>query len=158
MCDTRASASLRLPLSPSRSTMRTVSFALLVVALTSVGCSSDNSPKLTPVKGKVVLDGQPLTRGSVSFRPQDGTGKLEPAGTIEADGTYTLYTNQKPGAPLGKYYALVVATEEIDPNNASATPKSLIPRKYADISTKQFQIEVIENAHDGHYDLRLTKH
>src|SRR6516165_4933167 len=55
-----------------------------------------------PVSGKVMLDKKPLTTGIVSFRPDRGKGNtnaVEPRGKIAEDGSYTLATNGKPGAP-----------------------------------------------------------
>ncbi|HJZ90847.1 MAG TPA: hypothetical protein VKE40_08225 [Gemmataceae bacterium] len=130
-----------------------------MVVLTLSGCSESTGGKLVQVKGKVFVGSQPLGGGSVSFRPQE-TGSNpgpEPYGTIESDGTYTMYTNQKPGAPVGKYFALVVATEEADSTGTTVTPKSLIDPKYADPDSKRLPIEVVENAAPGQYDLKLAK-
>jgi hypothetical protein len=130
----------------------------LAVVLLGLGCSDGKTPKLLPVKGKVTIDGAALTRGSVSFRLQEASaGSWEPAGTIDADGTYTLYTNQKPGAPAGKYYVLVTASEPIDPSKPSDAPKSLVHPKYADATQKLLVVEVSENAAPTAYDLKLSK-
>jgi hypothetical protein len=43
---------------------------LVLGALLAGGCGQGNGPgNLVPVRGKVILDDQPLTSGSVSFRP-----------------------------------------------------------------------------------------
>src|SRR5262245_34440886 len=99
------------------------------------GCGGSGSANLVPVSGKVLAGGKALTRGTVSFRPDKSRKNLdtaEPSGEIGPDGTYTLYTNKKAGAPPGKYFVLVEASEAIDPKNPSATPKSLIDPKWAD--------------------------
>ena len=73
----------------------------VAVALFVTGCNSGTG-KLVPVRGKVTVAGRPLTKGSVSFRPDKArgeTGTAEPYGDIGPDGTYTLSTNGKPGAP-----------------------------------------------------------
>jgi len=140
--------------------------APLFIALAAIllcqgsGCDKPSGLKLVPVTGKVLLGDQPLTRGSLSFRHQDaepGKASPEPSGIIGEDGTYTLFTDQKPGAPVGKYYVLVVSTEDIDPQKASAAPKSLIDRKYADILSRHITIEVVEQASAGQYDIVLKK-
>ena len=141
------------PLRIARATGPAVFAALLLT-----GCSSGTG-KLVPVQGKVTVAGQPLTKGSVSLRPDKARGETitaEPYGTIGPDGTYTLSTDGKPGAPVGKYVVLVVATEDPDPNS-SATPKSLIHPKYADPDTIHLQVEVVENPRPGQYDLDLQK-
>jgi len=127
------------------------------VVLLPVGCG-DSGPRLVPVKGTVTVGGKALTRGSVSFRPdksRDEKGTAEPAGNIEADGTYTMYTNGRPGAPVGKYVVLVVSTGDLDPANPSAAPKSMIPAKYSSQDSVQFQIEVVESPAPGQYDIKL---
>lgn len=124
------------------------------------GCEKSGTSKLVPVSGKVLHGDQPLTRGSLSFRLQDeaaGSSSPEPYGTIEADGTYKMYTSQKLGAPVGKYYVLVVCTEEMDPQKSSATPKSLIDLKYAELDSRLISIEVVEQAAPGQYDIVLKK-
>jgi hypothetical protein len=133
--------------------------AVLFAASVVSGCADSSGPRLIEVKGKVYLGDQPLTGGSVSFRPQEPGSNPgpEPYGTIEKDGTYTMYTNQKPGAPMGKYYVLVVSTEDSEQGGATVTPKSLIDPKYADPDSKLLPIEVVENAAPGKYDLKLTK-
>jgi hypothetical protein len=132
--------------------------ALLAIAL--VGCDdSGGSSKLVPVKGKVTLGDQPLTRGSVSFRLQDapeGGTSPEPYGSIGSDGTYTLFTKQKEGAPIGKYWVIVESTEA-PTEGATVTPKSLINPRYADPEAKLLTVEVVEKPEPGQYDLRLVK-
>jgi hypothetical protein len=75
----------------------------LLVAAWGCGGSSDGEG-LIPVSGKVTVGGKALTKGSVSYRPDKARGNTNPAepyGEITADGTYTLYTNKKKGAPAG---------------------------------------------------------
>ena len=68
-----------------------------------VGCGDSGGPKLVPVVGKVMVDGQPLTAGdgvnaSISYRPERGSANTqEPAGEIDETGTYRLFTNGKEG-------------------------------------------------------------
>lgn len=134
---------------------------LLVVALSIVvtSCSNDaGGAKLVPVKGKITVGDQPLKRGSILFRLQSPAGNApEPYGSIEPDGSYTMYTNNKPGAPIGKYYAIIEASEEIDPSKPSATPKSLIDAKYADAANKLISIEVVESPTSSQYDIKLSR-
>ncbi len=149
---------------PCSSRLRCVRFLpalLCAVLVTVLGCGgSSTSGNLISVSGKVTVGGKPLTRGSVSFRPdkaRGNNGTAEPYGEIGADGTYTLYTDKKPGAPLGKYVVLVVATEEVDPNNPSATPKSLINPKYGDPERPILQVDIVDNPKPAQYDLDLAK-
>jgi len=139
--------------------MPAIAIGLILLLLLS-GCGSGDGQKLIPVSGKVTVAGTPLHRGNVSFRADTAAGEktaAEPYGEISADGTSTLFTSKKKGAPLGKYIVLVEASEEIDPKNASATPKSLINRKYADPSKPLLRIEVVESPKPDHFDIRLEK-
>ncbi len=118
-------------------------FAILALSLMPlVGCGGGAIEKLktVPGKGVVLLDGQPLTKGMVTFSPLEAatggaTTTLRPAQSpIGADGKFDLST-VAPGDGLlpGEYYVGVVAIEGdglIDPSNPDAKPKSLVPEKY----------------------------
>ena len=100
--------------------------SLLCVALLFClsGCGSSSS--LLPVEGKVTVDGQALTRGSIAFHPdakKQNTLKKALGGEIK-DGTYTIYTDGKPGAPPGWYNVTVAAATEADTSKVD-TIKSL---------------------------------
>src|SRR5262245_808535 len=86
--------------------------ALLAGAVVfAAGCGGGQGEKLAPVSGKVTLDGQPLTTGSVSFRPDTSRGNAspqQPQGTIDADGNYELSVPPaRKGAPPGWYKVVV---------------------------------------------------
>jgi hypothetical protein len=126
---------------------------------TLVGCG-DSSVKLLPVSGKVTVDGQPLTTGSVSFRPEKGSASAqEPGGDIEDDGTYRLFTAGKEGALPGRYRVLVVA---VDPNDLKkkfpyGKRTSFVNPKYSNPKTTDLAVEVTSSSAPGAYDLKLTK-
>ena len=123
------------------------------------GCGPPGE-KLVPVKGTVKVGSEVLTTGTVSFRPdptENNTTASEPYGQIEPDGSYTLFTQKKPGAPVGKYIVLVTAYEPIDPKNPSATPNSLIDKKYRDPAQRLLRVEVSDSPTAGQYDLKVTK-
>jgi hypothetical protein len=80
--------------------------ACLGAALGLAGSSEDKIGKTVPVSGKVTLGGEPLTAGVVVFTPDAGKGntsKWTASGVIGKDGTYTLQTDTKDGAPPGWY-------------------------------------------------------
>ena len=131
---------------------------LIAAVLGLAGCADPVGQPLTPVVGKVTLDGKALTTGNVSFRPDTISGNnnaAEPYGEIGPDGTYKMFTSNRPGAPVGKYVVLVTASEAIDPSNPSATPKSLVNARYSDVGLRNILIEVTESPRDGQYDLKL---
>ena len=110
------------------------------------------------VTGKATVDGSPLTLGSVRFVPDPAKGNkatVEPIGQIGADGTYTLYTNNKAGAPPGWYKVAINATE-IPDSSRPFSGKSLIAQKYNSPDSSGVSIEVKSSSKAGDYDLKLS--
>jgi hypothetical protein len=108
----------------------------------------------------VTLDGAPLATGSLTYKPdaaKGNTSSLEPAATIGSDGSYTLYTKEKPGAPPGWYKVRVVAEGPANPADPYAPVKSLIPARWNDAETSGLTVEVVASPPAGAYDLKLTK-
>jgi hypothetical protein len=77
-----------------------IAFALVVLA---AGCGGNDN--LAPVSGIVRLDGQPLTRGIVTFIPQAGR---RASGEIGSDGTFH---NKADGALVGQHLVTITATQ-----------------------------------------------
>jgi hypothetical protein len=123
------------------------------------GCGASGE-KLTPVVGKVTVDGAPLTTGSVTFHPNAQKGNSSPhlpVGMLDAQGNYKLMSATKEGAPPGWYQVTVSAQEPIDPKNPYAPPKHLIGPKFGDVSTSGLEVEVVAHPAAGAYDLKLAK-
>ena len=121
----------------------------------SSGCGGGTS--MTPVKGKVTVNGQPMTAGHVIFHPNKDKANTFGGvcvSEINAQGEYTLQTKGKPGAPLGWYKVTVTATEA-PPDNTKATTASPINTTYALPDITPLEIEVVEKAPPGKYDLKL---
>jgi hypothetical protein len=146
---------------------RLVVLVVLAGAGLALGCGQKDVP-LAPVSGKVTVDGQPLTSGSVSLIPDvplgnEGaqqaskrqTGGLS-GGTIGSDGTYKIYTAGKEGAPLGKYKVRIIphVTEGKDDKE---TPDIGFKKEYTDANKTPLHFEVIKDPEAGRYDLKLTK-
>jgi hypothetical protein len=107
--------------------------ALALVGL-AAGCGS--SENLASVEGIVRLNGEPLSRGIVTFLPEAGRSA---SGAINSDGTFQLGTYDKAdGALVGKHLVTITATEaptgppnfDVDRPNAPA-PQALVPARYA---------------------------
>ncbi len=134
-------------------------FALVVIVPSLAGCGSDG-PKLVPVSGKVTIGDKPLSTGSVLFKPDGAKGNTSTRdifGHIKEDGTYTLVTGKKEGAPLGWYKVAIQASEPVDPNNVRAAPKSLVNKKYTKPETSGLSVEVVDSPAEGAYDLKLKE-
>jgi hypothetical protein len=118
------------------------------------GCSSDPWGKRVTVHGKVTLaDGKPVPGGLVTFFPIEKDQKaLRPPtadGIIGEDGSYTLFTEGKPGAHLGKYRVA------LSPGADRQAWFQVVPRQYARQRQSPLEVEVVENKPEGRYDLKL---
>ena len=129
---------------------------VLVVSL-AAGCSP-GAGSLHKVSGKVTVDGTPLNTGTVRFVPDKARGNTataEPVGTIGPDGTYTLSTNGKTGAPPGWYQVTVNATE-VPESSKPFSGKALVARKYNAPESSGLSVEVVSSPKPGAYDLQVT--
>ena len=128
-------------------------FALCFITL-AAGCGGE---RLEPVEGRISVNGKPLPRAGLLFKPIGDAMPVEPAGNVEADGVYKIFTNKRPGAPAGSYKVIVIAQEPIDPDNPYVPRSSLIDTKYNTEATTDLTIEVRAGAPAGAYDLDLKK-
>ncbi|MGD9632432.1 MAG: hypothetical protein AB7G28_21565 [Pirellulales bacterium] len=109
--------------------------ALCGIALL-LGC--DMGPKRVPVAGKVVIDGEPLTMGTIRFVPD--TGRAVSASLME-DGSFRVLTKvpsngsyEVEGLFPGKYKLAVFASENVSAAENSEV-RWLAPPRYADFRT-----------------------
>ena len=136
---------------------RRVAFAapLTLCLILVAGCDGGG---LQTVKGKVTVDGAPLTSGSVRFVPDTAKGNkatAEPAGEIGSDGTYTLMTNGKSGAPAGWYKVTVNAATVPDSSNPFGG-KALVAPRFNAPETSGLSVEVVSSPKAGAYDLTVS--
>jgi len=132
---------------------------LCLAGLIAVAGCGDRLGKLAPVQGKVTVGNTPLTAGEVRFfpeTPKPGVA-LESNAAIASDGSYTIKTNGKPGAPLGKY-KVTVSMPPADPN---VPPPAKAPPRPFNVSfegpdSTTLQLEVVASPSPGQYDLKLT--
>jgi len=105
----------------------------LLVALLcgSVGCFGGAvRPKTVPVSGKVTWNGQPLTKGTISFVPTSDAQTFPASGEIDSGGNYKLKTFQPgDGAMPGEYRIAVMVMEGADPA-AKKEGTRVLPDKY----------------------------
>jgi hypothetical protein len=124
-------------------TTRIRAAVLGAIAIVS-GCSGSGS-----VSGRVTLNDQPLTSGTVTFHPT-GTGPAG-IGTIGPDGRYQVSVGKDKSLPPGDYLVTVEATEAVSSGEWPATkgpppppkaPKRITPAKYADRGTTDLKFTV----------------
>ena len=135
-CGENSSCALRpspFAFRPPLSSLLSLLFSLLLLS----GCGS---PYDATVSGNVTLDGQPLTKGSVSFHPvADGPVAN---GTIAGDGSYTVTTGTDTGLPPGDYKVTVVATDPPPPGDEETPGILLTPEKYNRVDTTPLQFTI----------------
>jgi hypothetical protein len=133
---------------------------LVLLALFPLGgCGkSANLPPLAPVKGKVTLDGAPVTSGQVTLIPLSLEKDKEAppsTGQIGSNGEYEITTGGQAGAPLGQAKAFV--SPSMVPQGGAKAPTGGWSPKYSDPTKTPLKFTVVEKAAPGTYDLKLTK-
>jgi hypothetical protein len=135
--------------------------AAVAVALVTLaaGCGRGR-PALNPVHGKVYYQGKALGSGTIVFTPdasRGGNGALARS-EVQADGSYSLRTDQAYGAAPGWYRVTVMAVKapgKPAPGQRYAVPQSLLPERYRDPELADLVREVKdgrENDIDFHLD------
>jgi hypothetical protein len=119
-----------------------------LLSLVSVSCSG-SSETLYPVQGKVLHNNQPLAGALVSFHPKSGSDvkTMIPTGLTKEDGTFTVATGDKPGAPAGEYVVTIICSEEIKPKagQISTGPPDTQDRlkgAFADKASSRITVEI----------------
>lgn len=104
---------------------RAVAFALIAVCVTNIGCGGGSDlPPVYPVKGKVTLQGGPLSDYILSFIPEKGD--IGASANLGSDGSYSLSTvDGRPGCTAGKFK--VVLRPKMDQDSAQAAMKNMKP-------------------------------
>lgn len=117
----------------------------LLAILSTIGCGGSGALPTAPASGKVLLDGEPVSGGSITFSPI-GTGKGnagKPAsGAVGSDGTFKLGTySDADGAVIGKHkvtYSPPAPETKTNPDGHSVQ----VPGKYDGMSVKASEVEI----------------
>lgn len=137
-----------------------VVFALVLV----VGCSQKlpSNPTTYPVKGKVLLNGQPLATGTVVMHLLSEGLAVEARGALGKDGTFSVQAfGDREGTVPGKYIVTILPVGGAPPADSKAKvpaskvkstgPKNLaseIPEKYQSPDTSDIEVTVEEKDND----------
>ena len=131
------------------------------------GCSDDGLGQRYRVSGRVVRQGQPVTKGTVNFVPVDLTTSRAASGEIQTDGSYTLTTKDPGDGALAGDYRVVINLAEVaglerteggmpilnEPKKVKV--KNLVPPKYSDPSQTVLKYKVEPRSNT--YDIELTE-
>jgi hypothetical protein len=133
-----------------RNTRWTITYRFVVLSGALAAClgCGDGRPARVLISGIVLIDGQPLTRGNISFVPENGRPS---AGKIGQDGKFTLTCyDGADGAILGKHRVQVAANRGISDHKI----EWFAPRKYADFRTSEIEVEITKPVDDLKIDLK----
>ena len=106
----------------------------VVLALSLAGCSF--GPNRVPVSGQVLIDGEPLTTGTVMVAP---SGDRAAFGEIDANGRFVLTTEEEgDGCVTGTHRVTVTATEILNANET----RLLVPGIYSDLAASDLTVTI----------------
>lgn len=130
---------------------------LLLATVALSGCGGDSGPELAEVTGKVTLDGQPLSKVSLLFTPEQ-TGGSPSYGATDAEGTYKLlFSTDRSGAMPGKHRVEIVPVEpETDDSGklAEGAVVVTIPAKYSQPGSLTADVQAGSNSIDFALDTK----
>jgi hypothetical protein len=89
-----------------------------LLMLVNTGCGS-KYPPTAPVKGKITINGKPVTTGRISFHPT--TGERPALANIQPDGSYSLTTFEAGDGALLGHHKVSIKSTRIE--NAPPPPK-----------------------------------
>lgn len=126
-----STSTTRLRILPRRP--RFITGGLLALALVLAAGCGERPPRLVPVTGSVMMDGKPLTAGSIIFYPDDENEYVDdnPSALLQLDGSFVMKT-----FPFG---------EGVAPGRYKVT---LAPELAKRISRPQY-----ENSHDSPWEI-----
>jgi hypothetical protein len=141
-----------------------------LISLASLSGCGRGTPAIVPVKGTVLLNGQPLPKATVQFVPQRSDLSAEFTSTAVTDdsGAFTLTCGYKdlPGAAVGQHTVLITESplpdemrntrdyREIERYQANLSNRP-IPPKYSSAKESPLKIDVKEGQED--VKLELTR-
>jgi hypothetical protein len=134
----------------TRSITSSWSWLLGVVCLLNLSCSPGKE-ELNPTEGKVLYKGQPLAGALVTFHPKGEASAtaVRPTGLSKEDGTFTVMTGDKNGAPAGEYVVTIICSEvpaeskkEKDFATGGMETKDRLQGAYADHSKSKITVQI----------------
>lgn len=129
---------------------------LLVPILSLAACGPRQLPKeeTYPVRGRVMLSGQPARYVLIRFEPAEATSRaVEANGFTGEDGSFTLrtYSNDTPDGAIPGTYRVVL--EPYDPVRAGPIPPGAVPLQLAAEYDTKMTVEVKEGDNELEIDI-----
>jgi len=130
----------------------------LSFGLFATGCGS-GGPAMGRGSGAVKVDGQPLTKGTVTYFSTDGQ-RPNATGAIDSSGGYTLQTTEPgDGAVVGSYKVAISDADAAAANTAlpgmpAPAAKSAIAKTYLDANTSGLTADVASGSNTKNFDLK----
>ena len=124
--------------------MRGFSIPLILFAAASIGCNSEPFER-GEVAGTVTFGGQPISKGTITFIPEDSPGAS--ASTEISDGKFKLL--KQVGPSVGKHRVEILATREgvkkeagppHPPGTMVEVTEQYLPAMYNHQSTLQYDV------------------
>ncbi len=113
----------------------------ILACICFVGC--DKPPQRVPVSGTVLIDGKPLTVGSIRFLPEDGrpvTSEIMSDGSYDLSESSIATPSRDSGVLPGRYRVAVSALEVL--SEEAGKVRWHAPSKYADFLTSGIVVEI----------------
>lgn len=117
-------------------------FVLACFALS--GCSKTKSEGIYPVRGSVLVNGEPAEYANVLFVPKDPDGQRASA-IVGVDGEFRLTTMREfDGAAPGEYQVTISWAKPKNPDAGEPDfGPELLPKKYQDPAKTDLHVEII---------------
>jgi hypothetical protein len=122
--------------------------ALLLLTLLLTSCGKSRFKPLYPVKGRVLVNGEPTADVTVQFQSQDDPGDqlVSPSGTTDQDGWFTMSTyNANDGVPAGSYSVTMIwlmKDKRGRPKFGPLTKVNKLPMSYSKPETSGFKVQI----------------
>ncbi len=131
------------------SAVRRLAVALTCVGLIvfAAGCSKGGRKQVYPVRGRVLVQGQPVAGAIVTFHPPAAApDDPRPSAQTDEQGYFTLGSYGKDdGAPAGDYAVSVTCFRSFAAKNASEgdeSTRNVLPPRYANPATSRLHASV----------------